>query len=809
MAEQMYPGYLFHAFSANPTRYSQGYYNQNTGEWGFFIKCASFWKEGVCLKRENRLRKEMHQKPIVNPCAGCTGQRFEVLEADHLKRHLMSRDDFFLGVYPALEDGTVHFLTFSFTGQDLNEKALPRARSLAQILEHLNLDYLFEVNHELHSARVFLFFEEPVLMKRARELGMRILGAGADLLDQPDFISYDTMIPSKDSYREDQYSDVVPLPLEGKSTAAGRAWLADASGKRLEAPWQKVRSLRKFSLSRIAEIELETAHALDFFSPGWPASLLKKKKPENLGQNLGLFDVLQSTEKDAFRTSQIQNPQTENERNLTEGAAKNRSFPVNNRPSDQLFLPEDVDGTVHLRLSSRLGIRKGNLSIPMKNRLRQMAAYANPDYIENERLNYSNYQTRRIISQSDETEDEILLPYGLKEQLMAHLERAGIPFETAQETTAGEVLHTSFTGELRPQQVTALQKLLPYDTGIVESATGSGKTVMGTALITKKNCSTLVVVPSREILSGWLRDMKTFMDFSEMDMDGPGVLGAGKNTLTGKVDLAMVQSLQKQKNLEELLSPYGMIIIDECHHSFAKTYQPLFQKSKARFRYGFSATPKRTDQQEPVIYMELGEVRTRFTAKDQAASQNFARYFKQVECLSVLPMAEKTPLAEAYQLIVDNEARNERIHADVREALQQKRSVLVLTKHKEHARKLYELMKDDAEQSVLLIGGLPAKEKKEMKERLENQDPDKTFLMVGTGAYIGEGFNLPRLDTLMLAAPVSADMLISQYSGRLHREYPGKKNVIIYDYVDLNLPVFVRMAQKRQAAYLKNGYSRI
>ena len=172
-------------------------------------------------------------------------------------------------------------------------------------------------------------------------------------------------------------------------------------------------------------------------------------------------------------------------------------------------------------------------------------------------------------------------------------------------------------------------------------------------------------------------------------------------------------------------------------------------------------------------------------------------------------MAEKTPLAEAYQLVVDNEARNERIHADVREALMQKRSVLVLTKHKEHARKLYELMKDDAAQSVLLIGGLPAKEKKEMKERLEHQDPDKTFLMVGTGAYIGEGFNLPRLDTLMLAAPVSADMLISQYSGRLHREYPGKKNVVIYDYVDRNLPVFVRMAQKRQAAYLKNGYTQL
>lgn len=797
MAEQMYPGYLYHAFSADPNRYSQGYFNQNSGEWGFFIKCSNFWKEGVCLKRENRIRKEMHQKPIPNPCAGCIGRRFETLEADHLKRHLMSRDDFFLGVYPALEDGTVHFLTFSFTGQDLNEKALPRARSLVQILEHLQLDYLFEVNHELHSARVFLFFEEPVLMKRARELGMRILGAGADLVDQPDFISYDTMIPSRDTFREDQYSDVVPLPLEGKATSAGRAWLADASGKPLEAPWQKVRSLQKISMRQIVEIELETDHVLDFFSPGWPASLLKKKKPENQAQNQSLFDVEQNSEEESLQ------------KNQTDSAQRDGSSLINPRPLDQLFIPEDVNGMVHLRLASRLGVRKNNLSAPMKNRLRQMAAYANPDYTENERLNYSNYQTRRIISQSDETEEEILLPYGLKEQLISHLERAGIPFEIAQETTAGEPLNTSFKGELRPQQVTALQKLVPYETGIVESATGSGKTVMGTALITKKSCSTLVVVPSREILSGWLRDMKTFMDFSQMDIDQPGVLGAGKNTLTGKVDLAMVQSLQKQKNLKELLSPYGMIIIDECHHSFAKTYQPLFQKSKARYRYGFSATPKRTDQQEPVIYMELGEVRTRFTAKDQAASQNFARYFKQVECLSVLPMAEKTPLAEAYQLVVDNEARNERIHADVREALMQKRSVLVLTKHKEHARKLYELMKDDAAQSVLLIGGLPAKEKKEMKERLEHQDPDKTFLMVGTGAYIGEGFNLPRLDTLMLAAPVSADMLISQYSGRLHREYPGKKNVVIYDYVDRNLPVFVRMAQKRQAAYLKNGYTQL
>lgn len=790
MAEQMYPGYLFHAFLSDRNRYSQGYFNPNTQEWGFYIKCANFWQEGICLKRENKLRRELHEKLIPNPCAACMGQHFEPLEPDRLKRHLMSQDDFFLGVYPAMEDGTISFLTFSFQGQDLNEKALPRARSLVQILEQLKVDYVFEVSQVLHSARVFLFFEEPVTMKRARELGMRILGYGADLVDQPDFISYDAMIPSRDTYREDQFGDVVPMPLEGSAVLNKQAWLADASGNPLEKPWQKIRSLQKISMAKIAEIELQTTHVLDFFSPSWPNSLLKKKeKARETMHAQTLFEVsgqpLEGLET-APKTPEKSSPQK--------------------RPIDQLFIPEDVQGTVYLRLASRLGVEKKNLSAAMKNRLRQMAAYANPDYTENERLNYSNYQTRRIISQSDETEEEILLPYGLKEQLTAHLEQAGIPYEIVQETAEGELLHAAFQGILRPQQETALRKLVPYDTGIVESATGSGKTVMGTALIARKNCSALVVVPSREILSGWQRDMKTFLDFSNMDIDQPGVLGSGKNTLTGKVDLAMVQSLQKQNNLEELLSHYGMIIIDECHHSFAKTYQPLFQKSKARYRYGFSATPKRTDQQEPVIYMELGEVRTRFTAKDQAAAQDFARYFKQTECFFVQSQAEKTPLAEAYQLIVDNEERNAMIHEDVKSALQKKRSVLVLTKHREHARKLYELMKDDAEQSVLLVGSMSAAEKKTMKERLDHQDPKKTFLMVGTGSYIGEGFNLPRLDTLMLAAPVSADMLISQYSGRLHREYPGKKEVVIYDYVDMNLPVFVRMAQKRQTAYLKNGY---
>ncbi len=809
MAEQAYPGYLYHAFACDRNRMAEGMKSQQTGKWGFYISCANFWAEGVCQKRENKLRREMGLKPLPNPCGGCIGQSFLPLSPEKLKRHLYTNDDLYLGVYPACPDGTVQLLTWQFEGQKLEELHLQRAKDLAFIVETLGFEYLFEVNHVLSSARIFLFFEEPVTMQAAREFGMRILARGSEFISQPDFISYDVMIPSRDSYQPDAFQDVVPLPLEGKSSQAGQAYLADRHGQPLEAPWQKIRSLKRISPQAMAGFMLDSAHALDFLSPDWPASLLKKKKPAPV-QNQNLFDLLDQAaqeEKEAEESQPASGAATgpangaDEERKAAERKAAQR-----NAEPDRLFDPEDVCGPLVLTRSSRISVPKEKLSPRMQNRLRQMAAYANPEYKENERLNYSNYQTRRIISQSSETEEAILLPFGLEEQLRAHLQAAGIPYEIIDETQHGAPLQLSFSGELRPQQQKALADLEPYDTGIVESATGSGKTVMGAALIAQKQCSALVVVPSREILSGWLRDMKTFLDFSQDKIKGPGVLGGGRNTLNGRVDLAMVQSLQKRPDLEEILSAYGMIIVDECHHSFAKTYQPLFAQSRARLRYGFSATPKRTDQQEPVIYMELGPVRTRFTAKDQAASQNFGRLFHQVMTDAVLPLQARPPLAEAYQLLVENEERNALIQRQARECLDAGRSVLVLTKHREHARILYERMKNDAQQTVLLVGGLPAREKKEMKEKLEHQDPDKSFLMIGTGAYIGEGFNLPRLDTLLLAAPVSADMLISQYSGRLHREYPGKKNVMIYDFVDMNLPVFVRMAQKREAAYIKNGY---
>ncbi|WP_330682484.1 DEAD/DEAH box helicase [Mediterraneibacter glycyrrhizinilyticus] len=254
--------------------------------------------------------------------------------------------------------------------------------------------------------------------------------------------------------------------------------------------------------------------------------------------------------------------------------------------------------------------------------------------------------------------------------------------------------------------------------------------------------------------------------------------------MTGIVDIAMVGSLCKKGEWHSLLDQYGMIIVDECHHAASDTIAEVLQKVPAKYVYGVTATPKRADGLEKVNYMLLGSIRYSYSSK----------------------ITEKMHPNEAYEILRQNEVRDEQILSDVKECIAAGRTPVILSKYKDHSERLYERIKDCADKVFLMTGNNSKKEHRKIREQLRETVPEETLALVATGSLIGEGFDFPRLDTLIMATPVSFRSVVEQYAGRLNRDYAGKKDVIVFDYVDSHIPMFEKMYAKRLKAYRQIGY---
>ena len=410
---------------------------------------------------------------------------------------------------------------------------------------------------------------------------------------------------------------------------------------------------------------------------------------------------------------------------------------------------------------------------------------------------------------------------GLKEKVADECENAGIEYDIEDCREKGRPIRVTFNGDLRMQQDLAAQRMLAYDNGILSAATAFGKTVVCSYLIAERKVNTLILLQSKDLLEQWVEELKRFL---VIDEELPtyktktgwvkkrssiiGVLHGGKNSLTGLVDVAMVGSVYSKGKFNELLNTYGMVIMDECHHAASSTAVEVLKKVNARYVYGVSATIKRDDNLEKIIYMLLGPVRQRhkFTAKERAMEQGilhlvYPRYTRIVDTLE-----SKKDVNTAFDIISKSILRNEQIEADVQECISSGRTPVILTRHKEQAKRLYENLQEEADYVFLLYGNNTDKVNKEIREKIKLVPRNRSMLLIATGQKIGEGFDCPRLDTLMLAAPVSFPGRLEQYVGRLNRDYPEKKEVIVYDYIDSHMYYFNKMYVKRLRTYKKIGF---
>ena len=370
-----------------------------------------------------------------------------------------------------------------------------------------------------------------------------------------------------------------------------------------------------------------------------------------------------------------------------------------------------------------------------------------------------------------------------------------------------------------PEQQEAADQLLKYDQGVLSAATAFGKTAVGSWLVAERKVNTLVLVHNTEIMKNWVEDFEKFLCIDEPlpEYRTPtgrlkkrkSVIGrktSAHDSMNGILDVAMISSLGREDKINEIVKQYGMVIMDECHHAAAQIAQEVLNKVNAKYVYGLTATPKRDDGQEQKIFMQLGSIRYKYTAKDRAKKQGIEHFVYPRFTRLINPEIKKMSMNEANKLIIGSEIRNNQIIDDVKQCLEQKRTPLVITKSRVHAEYLYKRLESLVDHIFLLEGGRKLKERDKIREQMKRVPADESVILVATGQYIGEGFNYPRLDTMMLAMPISFEGNVEQYSGRLHRDYDTKKDVIIYDYVDMHIPQLERMYHKRMKTYRKMGY---
>ncbi|MDR2957645.1 MAG: DEAD/DEAH box helicase family protein [Coriobacteriales bacterium] len=480
----------------------------------------------------------------------------------------------------------------------------------------------------------------------------------------------------------------------------------------------------------------------------------------------------------------------------------------------------DFSSSIEIISANMLHIPKTVLSPRALSRISRLAAFDNPEFYRKQRLRVSTRDTPRVISTHQESDEYISIPRGTKPALTALLEASKASFSLIDMTNHGVPLEVSFTGKLHDEQLLAADALLEHDIGVLSAAPGFGKTVVAASIIANRKVNTLVLLRNQQVLRQWKQTLASYLSFFNKLPFGQanskrtkgtrsiGEYSSYKKELTGIVDIAMVQSLIKHGEVDDIVKNYGMVIVDEVHQVPAVTFAAVLQHVNAKYVYGLTATPSRKDGRTPIIGFEFGPIRYRTDDREQAKKRPFEHYMiPKFTSFQRTSAHDEQNYSTLLSDLVSNSDRNQMIVDDVISAINMGRNPLVLSDRIDHVIALSDLLRDSCENVITLIGKLSIAERREAIERLSELKADDRFVIVATAKLVGEGFDYPRLDTLFLTVPISWKGRIAQYVGRLHRIYEGKQDVYVYDYVDASIPVLENMYYKRLRSYKSIGYS--
>jgi superfamily II DNA or RNA helicase len=612
-------------------------------------------------------------------------------------------------------------------------------------------------------AHAWIFFSKTIPALMARRLGTFLLTETLDMRPEVGFDSYDRLFPSQDFLPEGGFGSLIALPLQGKSRKMGNTLFVDEDFNAYPDQWAFLSTIYRMSRQEIEDIV---------------------EKASRTGKIIGArLPVVEDKDEEPWRLLETQ------------------------REKRQL-IPGLLPKKINLVLGNLVYIDKKGLTSAFRNRLIHFAAFQNPEFYKAQAMRLSTYGKPRIISCAEDFPKYIGLPRGCLEEILEMCQSLGIEVSLRDERNRGIPIDVEFHGSLKSEQEKAVKALLEQDTGVLAAATAFGKTVVAARLIAKRAVNTLVLVHRRQLLDQWSFRLAEFLNLESKKI---GQIGGGKRYITGTIDVAIIQSLWRKGKVDDIVGYYGHVVVDECHHISANSFEQVIRKSKAKYVTGLSATVTRKDGHHPIIFMQCGSVRYRVTARQGVTKHPFRHrvIFRETEYPFSQRLEERElTIHEIYDSLIDNEARNTIIFEDVMKCVaEENRSPLLISERREHIEMFATSFRPFIKNVIVFRGGMGKKQRQALYDQMAGIPDDEERLLIATGRYLGEGFDDARLDTLFLTLPISWRGTLAQYAGRLHRLHYNKKEVRIYDYTDLKIPLLAKMYKRRLRGYRSIGYS--
>lgn len=701
-------------------------------------------KTGYSPVCANEWRAGICEKPRIK-CADCSHRLLVPLTDQTLYDHLAGRHT--VGVYPLLADDGCHFLAVDLDDAEWRTDAL----AFMQSCRELGVPAALEISRSGNGAHAWVFFLTKVAARDARRLGTALISHTCARTRQLKLTSYDRLFPNQDTMPKGGFGNLIALPLQKLPRESGGSVFVDDTLRPYADQWAFLTSVQPMAPNDIEPTILRAtggAHPLD----------------------------------------------------VTFVDEEDQREPWQRATSVRQRLPGPMPASLTVTQANMLYFEKLHLPQALVNRLIRLAAFQNPEFYKAQAMRLSVWNEPRVIGCAENFPNHIALPRGCLDAVKELLRENGICCELRDERFAGQPLDVRFAGTLRPDQETAVAAMLAHDTGILCAPTAFGKTVAAAAVIARRGVNTLVLVHRTELLRQWQERLQAFLG---VERGLIGAIGGGTSKPSGRIDIAVMQSLHRQGETSDRIENYGQVIVDECHHLSAVSFEAILKRARAKYVLGLTATPIRRDGRQPIIFMQCGPTR-HVAARPAGAPQSLEvipRYL-----FTPLPLAGDAGIQDVFRTLAGDAGRTTAIVDEVADAYARGHKVLVLTERTEHLDAMVAALAGRVPALFALHGRMSRKQRAALLGGLEGLPPDAPRVLLATGKLVGEGIDHPPLDTLVLAMPISWKGTLQQYAGRLHREHAEKTRVRIFDFVDTGHPALLRMWDKRQRGYQAMGY---